>query len=265
MPERAARPVRGSPAGTACVGTQADCPVGTAARTQRALTPGTKECHGPGLCDMPASPRAPPPPRRVLLFSTMTKLLDLLEVYLRWRQLPEVGPPPPATRCHTMRQLPSLALPTSSTPPRCAVAPSQGLLPAPGAQRPVPARSWPVCPPGPLPPPPSRACSHPPQSLGGGTMGYLRIDGSTSLEDRWGRERASSLPLRHPATWCAAACEAFACCCFRVDRPCQAAPPRLLGFLSVCFSQGGRHPEVQCQGLGGLHLPAVDQVCAGPL
>jgi len=26
----------------------------------------------------------------VLLFSTMTKLLDLLEVYLRWRQLPEV-------------------------------------------------------------------------------------------------------------------------------------------------------------------------------
>ena len=27
---------------------------------------------------------------RVLLFSTMTKLLDLLEVYLRWRQLPEV-------------------------------------------------------------------------------------------------------------------------------------------------------------------------------
>jgi hypothetical protein len=30
------------------------------------------------------------PPLRVLLFSTMTKLLDLLEVYLRWRQLPEV-------------------------------------------------------------------------------------------------------------------------------------------------------------------------------
>jgi SWI/SNF-related matrix-associated actin-dependent regulator of chromatin subfamily A protein 2/4 len=29
--------------------------------------------------------------RRVLLFSTMTKLLDLLEVYLQWRQLPEVN------------------------------------------------------------------------------------------------------------------------------------------------------------------------------
>ena len=47
---------------------------------------------------------------RVLLFSTMTKLLDLLEVYLQWRQLPE--------------------------------------------------------------------------SMGGGKMKYLRIDGSTSLEDR---------------------------------------------------------------------------------
>ena len=37
---------------------------------------------------------APCPPfncRRVLLFSTMTKLLDLLGDYLNWRKLPEVG------------------------------------------------------------------------------------------------------------------------------------------------------------------------------
>lgn len=30
-----------------------------------------------------------PPGHRVLLFSTMTRLLDLLEVYLRWRTLPD--------------------------------------------------------------------------------------------------------------------------------------------------------------------------------
>jgi len=56
----------------------------------------------------------------VLLFSTMTKLLDILEEYLKWRKLPE--------------------------------------------------------------------------SLGGGTMRYLRIDGSTSLEDRETAMRDFSAP-----------------------------------------------------------------------
>ena len=92
---------------------------------------------------------------RVLLFSTMTKLLDLLEVYLRWRQLPEVGE---WAGLH-------------ARPCRLFAAALTALPPAP-------------CPSRPRPLPPTR----PPmlQHMGGGTMNYLRIDGSTSLDDRWG-------------------------------------------------------------------------------
>ena len=63
------------------------------------------------VCVHAPRPRLPCLPPRVLLFSTMTRLLDLLEDYLRWRALPD--------------------------------------------------------------------------TLGGGAMQYLRIDGSTSLEQRW--------------------------------------------------------------------------------
>lgn len=60
---------------------------GTATRTERART-----WHfWCGIFRMAVPGTVPHPPCRVLLFSTMTKLLDLLEVYLRWRQLPEVG------------------------------------------------------------------------------------------------------------------------------------------------------------------------------
>ena len=103
----------------------------------------------------------------------MTKLLDLLEVYLRWRQLPEV---------------PYRTVPYRLPPAWVAV------------------RSAPLAGTGPFPPEqhaltvlPATACCCL-QHLGGGTMQYLRIDGSTALEDRCGRATAHiPAPAPRPA------------------------------------------------------------------
>lgn len=71
----------------------------------RMAAPMPAASDAPSIHTLPLPPRSPPL-RRVLLFSTMTKLLDLLEVYLRWRQLPAVRLEQDVQRCHTVWLLP---------------------------------------------------------------------------------------------------------------------------------------------------------------
>lgn len=120
---------------------------------------------------------------RVLLFSTMTRLLDLLEVYLRWRTLP-----PAACQLLEDRRRASAAAVKregaqsgaggdvtagagTAGEPAGAGAGAGGDVGQPDG--PAGAEETTGAPASPNPPPPPRR-----------TMGYLRIDGTTALEDR---------------------------------------------------------------------------------
>ncbi|KAL6776891.1 hypothetical protein ACKKBF_B03890 [Auxenochlorella protothecoides x Auxenochlorella symbiontica] len=120
---------------------------------------------------------------RVLLFSTMTRLLDLLEVYLRWRTLP----PAACQLLEDRRRASAAAVEREGAPSGAggdvtAGAGTAGEPAGAGAgaggdagqpDGPAGAEETTGAPASPNPPPPPRR-----------TMGYLRIDGTTALEDR---------------------------------------------------------------------------------